>query len=181
LLRRIEEIGKKPDRPAIKIKSGRDLALSGSALAELMKEVLKKGYPFRFQARGWSMSPFIRDGDVITIIPYAHDRPRLGEIAAFIHPESLKPAVHRIIGKNSLACLIRGDNVSGSMNDGWIPKEKILGKVDQVERNGEKIWLGLRGPERYGIALFSRMGLLSFALRIMVKLKPHARTRCCEK
>lgn len=171
LLKRIEKIGKKPDRPTIKIKRGRDLALSSSALVELMKEVLKRGLPFKFQARGWSMTPFIRDGDVITIIPYSHDKPRLGEIAAFIHPESGKLAVHRIIGKNSLACLIRGDNVSGIINDGWIPKEKILGKVNQVERNGEKIWLGLRGPERYGIALFSRMGFLSFALRVMVKFK----------
>jgi len=117
------------------------------------------------------MTPFIRDGDVITVIPYSHHKPRLGEIAAFIHPESGKLAVHRIIGKNSLACLIRGDTVSGMMNDGWIPKEKILGKVNRVERNGKKIRLGLRGPERYGIALFSRMGFLSFALRIMVKFK----------
>jgi hypothetical protein len=171
LSKRIEEIEKKPDRPTIKIKRGGDLVLSSSALVELMEEVLKRGLPFKFQARGWSMTPFIRDGDVITIIPYSHDEPRLGEIAAFIHPKSGKPAVHRIIGKNSLACLIRGDNVSGIINDGWIPKEKILGKVNQVERDGEKIWLGLRGPERYGIALLSRMGFLSFALRVMVKFK----------
>ena len=117
------------------------------------------------------MSPFIRDGDVITIVPYSHDKTHLGEIAAFIHPESGKPAVHRIIGKNSLACLIQGDNASGSMTDGWIPKENILGKVNQVEREGRIIRLGLRGPARYGIALFSRLGLLSFALRVVVKFK----------
>jgi len=141
------------------LNKGKELALSGTALVELMRGVLGKRVPFRFRARGWSMSPFIRDGDVISISPLFNSLPKPGEVVGFIHPDTDKLVVHRVVGQRSQACLVRGDNLSGD-NDGWVPKEKILGMVTRVERNGKRVWLGL-GPERYGIALLSRIGLFS--------------------
>lgn len=157
------------DKSELYLIHGKDLALSGTALLELLHEVLAEGASFRFQAKGWSMSPFIRDGDVILIAPPLNTRPRLGDVLAVIHPKTDELMVHRVIGKNHKACLIQGDNLSGE-SDGWVPREKILGRVTRVERNGKKVWLGL-GPERYGIALFSRMGLLALASKCQKKLK----------
>ena len=51
------------------------LSLSGEALIELMRAVLARGLPFRFAARGFSMAPFIRDGDVISVSPPLSARP----------------------------------------------------------------------------------------------------------
>ena len=151
------------DKPDLHLIHGKALSLSGPALLELVREVLAKGVPFRFRAKGWSMSPFIRDGDVILIAPFSNTRPRLGDVVAVNHPETGRLVVHRVIGKNHQSCLIQGDNLSGE-NDGWVPMEKIMGRVTRVERNGKKVWLGL-GLERYGIAFFSRIGLLvSFSL-----------------
>ena len=56
-------------RPELSVRAGGELQLSGRALAGLMKNVLARDLPFRFRARGWSMSPFIRDLDVITVKP----------------------------------------------------------------------------------------------------------------
>jgi signal peptidase I len=157
-------------RPELTIKNGKDLNLSGPVLASLMKEILGKGIPFRFQARGWSMTPFIRDGDIITVVPQPRKQFRLGEIVAFIQAESGKPVVHRIIGKNRRGYQIQGDNIS-ELGDGWIAKDNILGLIHQVERQGVKIRLGLKGPERYGIALASRFGLLSRARKVIRKMR----------
>jgi len=46
-----------------------ELQLSGPSLVELLRSVLDKGVPFRFQAKGFCMTPFIKDGDVITVFP----------------------------------------------------------------------------------------------------------------
>ena len=43
--------------------------MPNARVAELMTAVLTRGVPFRFQASGVSMSPFIHDNDVITIAP----------------------------------------------------------------------------------------------------------------
>ena len=68
-----------------------DLPLSGQALLDLMRAVLAKGVPFRFCARGWSMAPFIRDGDVITVSPLRQSLPGVGEVVAFVRPEDRQP------------------------------------------------------------------------------------------
>lgn len=140
-----------------------------------MQAVLAKGYPFRFQARGWSMVPFIRDGDVIVVTPF-HDNknPKIGEVIAFIHPEVGKLIVHRVIAKQDSAFFIQGDSIL-EQSDGYVPTNNLLGRVIRVERNGKSIWLGL-GFERYLIAWLSRMRLLipifrqlSFLLNLVTK------------
>jgi hypothetical protein len=158
-------------KPALRISEGSDLPLSGTALAELMRAVLSKGVPFRFRAKGWSMSPFLRDGDVITISPLGGAVPGVGEVVAFVHREANKPVVHRIIARRGADCLIRGDNLPGA-GDGLVPRGNILGRVARVDRDGRKVWLGL-GPERFLIAFLSRVGLLFPAReRLMTLIRP---------
>ena len=131
--------------------------LSGAALLELLQAVLDKGAPFRFQAKGFSMTPFVRDRDVITVSPLPGTSPGLGDVVAFIKPETGKLAVHRVVGKRGDSYLIKGDN--SPEGDGLVPKANVLGRVSRVERDGKRVFLGL-GPERFLIAFLTRRGLL---------------------
>jgi signal peptidase I len=145
-------------KPALASHKGEDLAISGEDLQILMREVLAKGAKFHFRAKGWSMSPFIKDGDVITIAPAAQEKPALGKVVAFTQPLSGQLIVHRVIGMQGVAFLIQGDNNAGQA-DGLVQSGDILGCVTRVERNGRQVYLGL-GPERCLIAWLSRGGWL---------------------
>ena len=136
-----------------------ELSLSNQALLDLMHAVLSKGVPFRFMARGWSMSPFIRNGDVITIASIINRNPGLGEVVAFIGPDTGKLVVHRIVAKHDGKVLLVGDSVP-DYPDGFLPIEDLLGRVIRIKRNQKRIWLGL-GPERVLIAWLSRTRLLT--------------------
>lgn len=136
-----------------------DLSLSGEALIELMRAVHSKGLPFRFNAGGHSMAPFIRDGDVISVSPISSRLPDPGDVVAFLHPETKLLCIHRVLSGNKDAFLLQGDNMPGKP-DGVIPRKAIMGRVTRVERRGRRIRLGL-GPERRLIALLNHRGLLA--------------------
>lgn len=144
----------RPARPELFAVKAQDLPLSGQALLGLMQAVLSKGRSFRFCARGWSMIPFIRDGDVITITPLRQSLPGVGEVVAFIRPDDHHLVVHRVVARRSSTVFIQGDNGLGFV-DGIIPQENLLGRVSRIERRGHNVWMGL-GPERYVIAWLSR-------------------------
>ncbi|MFO7674789.1 MAG: S26 family signal peptidase [bacterium] len=146
-------------RPALSVRPGSELNLPLSALLELMRAVLARGRPFRFQARGWSMSPFIRDRDVITIAPLGSAPPRTGDVVAFVSPADERLVVHRVVGRRGTSMLIQGDNLPGAP-DGLIPLASVVGRVRKVERGGRPVRLGL-GGERRAVALLSRKGLLT--------------------
>jgi signal peptidase I len=129
-------------------------ALSGAGFTVLMEAVLEKGVPFRFTAHGNSMTPFIRDGDVITVAP---GRIRFGDIVAFARPHGGKLTVHRVVGISRDGYLIKGDNLL--MPDGCVPRTTLLGRVVGVERRSRRMRLGL-GIERVVIAFLSRCGWL---------------------
>lgn len=148
-----------PTKPSLYRIEGGELPLSGKALWELMAAVLAKGRVFRFRARGWSMTPFIRDGDVICVAPFMEKPPAVGEIVAYTQPASEKLVVHRLVRRCGNAWLILGDNSTGAIGE-WVPEASLLGRVIRIERDGKKVRLGL-GPERYWIALFSRTGSFS--------------------
>lgn len=146
------------ESPRLQAIKAPERSLSGQALLELMRAVLARGVPFRFRARGWSMAPFIRDGDVITVAPLVRSQPGIGEVVAFIRPEGEHLVVHRVVAHRGQAVFIQGDSVP-EYADGVIPPENLLGRVTQVERDGRAVWLGL-GLERFVIAWLSRAGLL---------------------
>jgi signal peptidase len=132
--------------------------LSGSeVLPELVKEVLSKGVECRFQAKGHSMSPFIKDGDIVTISPLTSSSPGLGDVVALNHPENEKLIIHRVVKKRNNDYYVKGDNALEA--DGLVQAKNILGYVNKVERDGKNVRLGL-GPERFLIAFLTRKGLL---------------------
>ena len=144
--------------PKLLVTRAGDLSLSGQALLELMRAVLARGVPFRFRARGWSMTPFIRDGDVITVSPLLHTSASLGEVVAFVHPATGGLLVHRVVDRRGTSFVIQGDSAPEEA-DWAIRGESLIGRVTRVERNGRNVWLGL-GPERYVIAWLSHAGWL---------------------
>jgi len=140
------------DRAVLEVRKGKEISLSAESVLVLLRAVLERGVPFRFRAKGFSMSPFIRDGDIITIHPLAGKKPGTGEVVAFLHPKTGKVAVHRIIRKSGDGFCLKGDNIPDM--DGLVPRENILGFVKHIERRGKRAYLGL-GPERRLIARVS--------------------------
>jgi RimJ/RimL family protein N-acetyltransferase len=138
------------------------LTLSGAAMREFLAAVLERGAPFRFTARGYSMHPFIRDADVITVSPLGGRAPRVGEVVAFRGGED-RLVVHRVVAAGdprrdaAAGYLTRGDNCPEA--DGCVPPGAVLGVVTRVERAGKPRRLGL-GPEGALLAGLSRAGVL---------------------
>ncbi len=141
------------------VRTEAEFMLPGDALSELMREVLAKGKPFRFKARGLSMSPFIKDGDVLTVTPLA-TAPRTGDVAAFLHPATGRLVVHRLVRKRAGRYQFKGDNADEV--ECGLPIQRILGLVTSIERKGREVSL----PPRAGraVAGLSRTGLLRKAV-----------------
>ena len=138
--------------------------LSNRVLRELLESVFERKMPFRFKAGGYSMSPFVKDGDVLTVSPLGGAAPKLGEVVIFLHPSNRKPVVHRVVAKKGNAYLIKGDNSLAESH--LLSKKDILGRLDSLERNGRRVFLGM-GPERLLIAFLTRSRLLQ---RILLPL-----------
>jgi len=100
--------------------------------ANLVQEFIDTGNSFRFQARGRSMWPTIRDGELLHVKPIGKGQLKLGEIVLFRHGGEFK--AHRIIGRNRDSVLTRGDACIDA--DGWIAIPEILGRVVAAESDG---------------------------------------------
>jgi len=156
--------------PTFLIKKEDVFSFSDPAFIELFKAVLNKKAAFRFKAKGFSMSPFIKDGDAITVANFFDVGPKWAEIVAFIHPETEKLIVHRVVARRKEFYIIKGDNAC--KGDGFVPRENIIGRVTKVERKGKRVFFGF-GPERFLIAMFSHKKVLLpllFPIRILVRL-----------
>jgi len=155
------EGGDKPDPDYVAVDPGA-LTLSGAALREFLAAVLERGAPFRFTARGYSMHPFIKDADVITVSPIKGRAPRVGDIVAF-RGRADRLVVHRVVAAEgagrgtSAGYLIRGDNCLKS--DGAVTRDAVLGVVTRVERRGRPTRLGIE-PEAPLLARLSYAGAL---------------------
>jgi len=137
--------------------SSPELSLSNPDLGALLRGILGKGSSARFRAKGFSMSPFIKDSDVVTVSPCSPAGLHSGDIAACTCGASSRLVIHRIVGKRGEMFLVKGDNLAGS--DGLFHGSQMLGRITRVERNGRNMRIGL-GAERRLIALFSRFHIL---------------------
>ena len=136
----------------------------------LMAEVLKKGKAFRFQASGASMSPFIKSGDILTLVTANHRCIRIGDVVAFYHPHNANLTIHRIVKRCANTYLLKPDN--SLQVDGWINRDAIIGIVQSVERGERPYNLGL-GWEKWWIANLSRWNLLRQTTGIFWRIFPN--------
>jgi signal peptidase I len=130
-----------------------NISLTNLEHKELIRAVTERGKPIRMRVRGFSMSPFIHNGDVLTIAPFDGRAPHVGEVVAFVQPDSGRLAIHRLIAAQNGAWLARGDN--SPEPDGIVPRENLVGAVTRVERGGHDVYIGL-GVEGVLIALLQR-------------------------
>jgi len=125
-------------------------------LKDLMQAVIDKDASFRFRARGFSMYPFIKDRDVITLEPLHRPLGR-GDVVAFRQPHADKLAVHRIVSTKEGSFLVKGDNIPKP--DGLILRKDIFAVASAVQRKGKRIGGGL-GSARGLLAFLSLHDLL---------------------
>ena len=127
-----------------------------SYLRAIAGAVLERRTAFRFEAHGNSMSPFLWDGDVITVQPLdaVSGQVRAGDIV-FCDLGNDRLVVHRvkqvIRSQQDIVFVIQGD--AARHPDGKSLSIKYSGKVVQIQRNGKEY--------RDGISLLQRLaGLL---------------------
>ncbi len=123
------------------------------SVAGLAGDLLARGTEVRMMVTGSSMTPFIRSGDVVTLVPPPPGGVGLGDVVA-CSPHSGQLVIHRVVAGTAHAPLTQGDAAPAADEPG-----SVLGVVSRVERAGRTVRLGL-GPERRLLALAQRWGLL---------------------
>ncbi len=147
------------------VSPGGKLSLSNPGQMELLLAMAERGAALRTTVRGFSMQPFIRDKDVLTISPLEKGQPSLGDVVAVTLPVTGRLAIHRIIGRTGTGWLIKGDNCPEP--DGIISNENIIGCVCRIERNGREARLGI-GKTGVIIAIVNRGSLLRRLKQILI-------------
>ncbi len=161
--------------PVLLIREDSGFSLSGTALADLLLAFASRHAHFTLQAKGFSMSPLIKDGDVLSLSTLNGDFPRIGDVVAFIHPQFKRVYIHRIIAMKDKLYILKGDN--NLHVDGLVSLSSILGRVNRVDRDYKRILVGL-GPERLLVAFLSRKNLIPSILpwaRKMIALGRYGR------
>jgi signal peptidase I len=109
---------------------------------ELSKEILKRRGCLCFRARGGSMYPFIRDGEVIIVKPAMISEVRIGDIIFYCTSQA-KMVVHRVIKtckeNGEMVLMTKGDFTP--CFDQLVHSNNLLGKVVAIERKGKIIRL----------------------------------------
>ena len=100
---------------------------------------LFKGVSVRFHASGWSMRPYVQDGDIVKVSPVGTLPVKRGDIVLYSTADD-RLIAHRIIKKikrnGATTFLIKGDaTLSGPEN---VDGHHVLGKVVEIERHGRK-------------------------------------------
>ncbi|OGL39603.1 MAG: signal peptidase I [Candidatus Schekmanbacteria bacterium RIFCSPHIGHO2_02_FULL_38_11] len=135
------------------------------AFRELSSEILRKGHVLRFQARGTSMHPFIKDKDIIKVKPVQPEKLKSGDV--ILYKTGYRGfVVHRLIKKQNKKkgeplFVTKGDFCYTP--DPAISSSDILGKVISIERNGKEISME-NGMARLRNFLLSKASPFSFIL-----------------
>jgi len=107
---------------------------------ELAAEVLRRGSPLRIKARGGSMLPFLRDGDVASVMPATTREIGVGDVICYETPPS-RLFVHRVIERKQEWLVAKGDALAFA---DVIEPPQLLGKVVAIERHGKVTRLDTR-------------------------------------
>ena len=148
------------------MKDSKDRGISPSSFSspfclftDVATGLLRQGYGVRFYARGWSMYPTIKDGEVITVEPVLPSQVKRGDI--LLHHNGRGMIAHRVVRiarkkaflntQNSVLgtfFIFRGD--ASSTCDEPVEEDQVLGKVVSVQRDDRLIDLdGLKSMILY--------------------------------
>ena len=114
------------------------------AFRQFADELLASGIAFRFQARGRSMFPAIKDGEILQVEPVSVAGLKRGDIVLFRKGTEFK--AHRIIRRSAGMFITRGD--TGITEDAEVNADDVLGKVvaKECSETGKLILLAGAGP-----------------------------------
>ena len=99
--------------------------------AELALELLARGEAVRVRARGASMRPWVRDGDVVVL--QAAASPRVGDIVLLRRGDF--GLLHRVVARRADGrCCVAGDALPRA--DGWFLPEDLVAVAVAIERDG---------------------------------------------
>ncbi len=107
--------------------------LLSAATSEMAHELLARGLSFRFVARGASMRPFVRDGDLLVVAPEG-ERALVGDLVLIPEGEF---TVHRVIARLGHRIWVKGDAMPRI--DGVFDRRTIAGRVVELSRAGRLI------------------------------------------
>ena len=107
---------------------------------ELSAQVLKAGHDLRFRARGSSMRPMVRDGDILIVRRADDTEIAVGDIV-FYRSHRKGMVVHRVVGvqkdMREGILVVKGDAVGSP--DPAVCESQVWGKVVSIERSGRPI------------------------------------------
>jgi len=129
-----------------------EIQLNRHEFESLASEILADGKILRFKANGFSMSPFIRDGDIIDVQPDSAEKIQKGDIILYRHkPDRL--LAHRVVQIDSEGSkskyVIQGDALY--QPDGIISSEQVLGRVVAIRHNGKHVRIDILPSRVYTI------------------------------
>lgn len=143
--------------------------VNSDQLAALIHSLVDDGHTISLNAPGGSMMPFIRSGDKIFISPVDNNTIRSGDILVFLRRSDERVIAHRVVKTSSGRFLGKGDNVE-EQNDGWVLFGDVLGRVEQVQREGRSVWLGVSMGNKL-IAWLSRKNILVWLINFLRSVK----------
>lgn len=126
----------------------RSLSLGSAELAGLAEEVLNRGGTIAFRARGYSMLPTFRDGDLLSAAPLGNEPIAEGDLLLYRDPRG-RAVVHRVAAPTSghqltMIC----DARPGCTYE--VSARSILGRIRCATRKGRSLPLGPAGMLRPG-------------------------------
>ena len=130
------------------VEAGADVNVSGADLKVLLESFLSRGQACRIRANGSSMTPSIRNGDLVTIEPVAGSV-RSGDVVASSDMSGGRVLLHRVMNTRGSGTgrefMLAGDN--GCAGEDWVGEVCILGQVRRVSRGDRNVFLfaGLPG------------------------------------
>ena len=144
--------------------SDMELCLNASDFHDLIETLFKNNSfcTVKTVCKGFSMSPFIKDMDSITISPVNKGwKFNIGDVVVLpVKNKKNKIVIHRIVRTQEDSILLKGDNLFHA--DGWFNKNLIIGIVKDVFRNNKR----LRYPShiKFIIAVGSKTKILNCLL-----------------
>jgi signal peptidase I len=115
----------------------------GADFFGLADEILSKGKRLRFRARGGSMYPSIKNGDLVEVQPVQPSALRRGDLVLY-HSGGNRLVVHRVMSKSirsdAAVLVTKGDSVR--VPDSPVHQEEVLGRVVAIYKGGRRVQVG---------------------------------------
>ena len=116
------------------------MSCEGSEFEELATQLLGAGHAMRFRARGSSMYPLVRDGDILDVWPVGSAGADVGDVVLY-RSSGNGIVVHRVVGIDGqgekVTLLVKGDSVKTA--DAQVQESQVLGRAVSTERRGRRI------------------------------------------